>query len=214
MTRANATSRHRNAIGNVIPFPRADVLRLERAIEAFDRGDQSYELYDDFAALADGGVTEANFFLGCMHEDGLNSVAKDVTRALQLYERTVEEFGYVEGYLAVARLLYYGHEVPPDHQRAFRYYSRVAEHNGHIVATFMLGRMYHRGEGTEKNLVLARAWYEKALALGSVHAMLNLAMLEAQEGKPLKSLWWRCKAGVRAFRIARRNPRDIRLRPG
>lgn len=200
---------------NVINFPKADAARLEQAIRAFDKGDQTTSLREQFLLLAGKEMKEANYFLGCMSEDGTNGAARDARTALRYYEKSIEDFGYVEGYLAAARLLYHGGgEVEQDLRRAFRFYQLVAERHGHPVACFMLGRMYQRGEGTTKDLVAARLWYEKAVSHGSVYGKLNLAMLEAEEGRVLKSLRMRFCAGVAAFLIARKDRRDTRLRGG
>jgi hypothetical protein len=199
---------------NVIDFPKAEAVRLEQAIRAFDRGDQTPSLREEFQLLARKGVREANYFLGCMSEDGTNGARRDAQTALRYYEQSIEDFGYVEGYLAAARLLYHGGEVEQDLRRAFRFYRLVAESHGHPVACFMLGRMYQRGEGTAKDLVAARLWYDKAISRGSVYGKLNLAMLEAEEGRLLKSLRMRLSAGLSAFFIARKDRRDARLRGG
>jgi len=206
--------RSRSFDSNVIEFPKGDQVRLERAIQTFDNGNQLPELFQEFKILADKGLREANYFLGCMCEDGTNGVPKDLQSALRYYEKSIEGFGYIEGYLAAARLLYHGGDIDQDYERALRYFEHVARGNGHPVACFMLGRMYQHGNGTAKDLKLARYWYEKAVAGGSVFGTLNLAMLEAEEGRILRSLYLRITAGIRAFLISRKEPRDIRLRGG
>ena len=42
--------------------------RLETAIKAFDSGDKSKELFDEFIDLIDKGSLEANYYVGCMYE--------------------------------------------------------------------------------------------------------------------------------------------------
>ena len=208
-----SSNRANLAEGNVVLFPGTHA-RLERAIQAFDRRDTGRELFEEFRALSHEGVSEANYFLACMYEDGSNSVSKNLNRAFELYEQTASEIGYVEGYLAAARLTYHGGDIDLDHAKAFKYYSHVARNSKHPVAAFMLGRMHQRGEGTKKDVAAARAWYAEAIARGSVFGMLNLALLEAEQGNWLKSLWWRLKAGSSAFLIALRDRRDMRLRGG
>jgi TPR repeat protein len=193
-------ARDRASDSNVIEFPKGDRIRLEQAIHKFDDGDTSTELYKEFDALAGKGLREAAYFLGCMFEDGSNGATKDLPAALKQYEKSVVEFGYVEGYLALARLLYHGDGIEQDFTRAFRYYEHVATKHGHLVACFMLGRMFQRGEGATKDLARARFWYEKSIGMGSVYGMLNLAMLEAEEGRYLRGLFLRIWAGFQAFR--------------
>lgn len=206
--------RVRSADSNVIEFPKGDQVRLESAIRAFDSSDQSSELLEEFRILAAKGLKEAHFFLGCIYEDGSNGVSRDQQSALRFYEESIEGFGYIEGYLGAARLLYHGEGIQQDCNRAFRYYEHVARNNGHPVACFMLGRLYQRGEGTAKDFKAARSWYDKAVSLGSVYGILNLAALEAEEGRTLRSLCLRVRAGINALAIARRDAKDIRLRGG
>lgn len=200
--------------GNLLQFrPRHDA-RLEMAIKAFDASDDSPDLFKEFIDLIDRGFKEANYFVGCMYEDGTNGVEKNPYHALHYYEKSVEGYGYVEGYLAVARLLYHGDVVSRDYEKAFRYYEHVASHSDNPVALFMLGRIYQDGTGAARDLAKARALFLRAMSAGSVYAMINLALLEAQEGHWIKSIVLRARAAVRTFLIARKNPRDPRLRGG
>lgn len=188
--------------------------RLEAAIRAFDSGDNTKELYEEFIDLIDNGCKEANYYVGCMYEDGTNGMQKNPAHAFFYYTQSVDGFGYVEGYLALARLYYHGVGVPQNYEQAFAYYDHVAQKKEHPVACFMLGRMYQYGTGPKKNLKLARAWYLRSIAQGNVYGMLNLANLEFEEGRLLRSLWLRIKAGLYAFWIARKQPHDARLRGG
>jgi hypothetical protein len=206
--------RDRSADSNVIEFPKADRVRLDEAISAFDGGEQSARLLEEFKSLAAKGYREANYFLGCMYEDGSNGAPLDLKAALRAYQSSVDEFGYVEGHLAVARFRYYGKGDNVDYNEAFHLYRHVAERRAHPVACFMLGRMYQHGRGTTKDLSAARVWLSKAASLGSVYGILDLAMLEREEGHYLRHLGLRVLAGAKAFAIARKNPKDERLRPG
>jgi len=188
--------------------------RLEAAIRAFDSGDESRELHSEFVDLINKGSKEANYYVGCMYEDGTNGVPKNPEHAFFYYKQSVEGFGYLEGYLALARLYYHGTGTPQDYAQAFKYYAHVAEKKEHPVACFMLGRMHQYGTGTGKDLKLARSWYRRAIAHGYVYGMINLAMLEAEEGHLLRSKGLRIRAGLCAFWIARKNPHDARLRGG
>jgi TPR repeat protein len=211
---AEEMGRHGLVDKNVVGFPRGADLRLENAIESFDAGDSSPELFKEFIDLIDKGLKEANYFVGCMYEDGTNGTVKNLAHAFHYYQKSVEGFGYLEGYLAQARLLYHGNGIAQDYERAFQYYRHVVEQREHPVALFMLGRMFQHGTGVKKDIREARVWYGRAIAAGSIYGMINLAMLEYEEGHHLKSLLLRIKAGINAFLLARRNPRDVRLRGG
>jgi len=199
---------------NVFVFPSNTEARLETAIRAFESGDDSRALLDEFIDIINQGGKEANYYVGMIYEDGTNGVDKNAEFALFYYKKSAEGYGYVQGVLAVARMYYHGVGTPKNYAKAFDCYSHIAQKNGHFVASFMLGRMYQRGEGVTKDLKKARDWYNLATQKGSVYGILNLGMLEAEEGRWLRSLALRLQAGWMAFRIFRKNPRDPRLRGG
>jgi len=199
---------------NVVELPSSVETRLENAIAAFDAGDNSRALLDEFLDLINKGSKEANYYVGMIYEDGTNGVEKNPEFALFYYQKSAEGYGYVQGSLAVARMHYHGAGVPQNYAKALEYFSHLAREKEHFVASFMLGRMYQHGQGVEKDLKKAREWYERSISKGSVYGMLNLAMLEAEEGRWFQSLALRVKAGWMSFRIYRKNPRDPRLRGG
>lgn len=202
-------------MGSIIEFPRSRPLRLEQAITAFDSGDNSIKLADEFKSLVNSGYPEADYFLGCMYEDGHNGQPKALPLALMHYEKAAREIGYIEAYLAQGRLLYHGGwGLDKDLHRAKDIYELVVNHNQHPVACFMLGRMYQHGEGVDKDFDKAERLYNMAIKKGSIFGMLNLAMLNAEKKAYLSSLALRVKAGIQAFLIARKNPHDPRLRGG
>ena len=202
-------------IASIIEFPRSRPLRLEQAIAAFDAGDDSIKLAEEFKYLANSGYPEADYFLGCMYEDGDNGQPKALPLAFMHYEKAAIQIGYLEAFLAQGRLLYHGEGgVNKDFHRAKDCYELVVNHNQHPVACFMLGRMYQYGEGVNKDLSKAESLYKMAINKGSIYGMLNLAMLYAEKKFYFSSLSLRVKAGVQAFLIARKNPHDPRLRGG
>lgn len=199
---------------NIINHPVTIEHRLEAAIKVFDSGDNSKGLFDEFIDLIDKGYVEANYYVGCMYEDGSNGIQQNPEHAFFYYKKAVEELGYLEGYLAMARLYYHGAGVQQDYAEAFKYYTHVAQKKEHPVACFMLGRIYQYGSGVAKDLLMARSWYLRAIAHGSVYGTINLAMLEAEERHFLKSMGLRIKAGFSAFWISLKDRRDPRLRGG
>ena len=49
-------------------------------------------------SLAESGLAEANFYLGCMYEDGSNGLPKDVPLAFEQYELAASsEIGLFRG---------------------------------------------------------------------------------------------------------------------
>lgn len=197
---------------NLLLFPISSELRLERAIKSFDLGEGSKKLLDEFLYLINQGLSEANYFVGCIYEDGTNEVPKNLEYAFFYYQQSADEIGYLEGILALGKMYYHGMGTQKNYQNAFKYYKIVFEKNAHPVASFMLGRMYQYGEGVNKNLSLARDFYNLAIKSGNIYGMINLAMLEREDGHILTSIWIRCLAGLKAFLIAKKNPHDVRLR--
>jgi len=199
---------------NILDHPVTVKHRLEAAIKDFDSGDNSKELFEEFIDLINKGSVEANYYVGCMYEDGSSGVEQNPEHAFFYYKKVVDELGYLEGYLALARLYYHGMGVQQNYAEAFKYYSHVAQKKEHPVACFMLGRMYQHGSGVAKDLSMARSWYLRAIAQGSIYGTINLAMLEAEEKHFLKSIGLRIKAGFSAFWISLKDRHDPRLRGG
>jgi len=200
---------------NIIDLPSSRPLRLERAIAAFDSGDNSNELRIELEELAKAGFSEANYFLGCMFEDGTNGEVKNLQRALALYEKTAGSIGYLEAYLGIARLLYHGGDgVVRDYLRAKEIYEKILNYREHPVACFMLGRMYQHGQAGAENLSEAEAFFNRAISQGSVFGLINLSLLRSQQKRRFSSIWLRLKAAIAAYRIARINRHDVRLRGG
>lgn len=198
----------------VVDLPSSRPLRLEQAIAAFDSGDNSNELYQEFESLANAGFSEAYYFLGCMFEDGTNTQARDLTKALALYEKAAGDIGYLEAHLGVARLLSQGNGETGNYERAREIYENILRCREHPVACLMLGRMYQHGYGGVKDLAAAEALYKRAIAKGNVFGIVNLSLLRAEQRRLFESAWLRLKAAFMAYRIARVNKHDARLRGG
>jgi len=67
------------------------------------------------------------------------------------FQKSVEQMGAVEGWLALGRLNYFGKSVPKDYEKAFYYYSAVDRDTDNRIADLMLGRMYMDGTGVEQD---------------------------------------------------------------
>lgn len=188
---------------------------MAQAIKALDSGDQSINLMDEFRLLAENGFHEADFFLGCMYEDGTNGLSRDIPLALLHYEKAANEIGYLEAYLAQARLLYNGYGgIEKDLDKAKSIYELVKDYNQNPIACFMHGRMYQYGEGVNKNFDEAEKLYKIVIEKGNVWGMLNLAKLYAEKKMYFSNLKLRVRAGIKTILISRKNPRDARLRGG
>lgn len=94
--------------------------------------------------------------------------------------RSPEDMGGVTAYLAGVRLA----DGPArDYRGAITQFEKAGDMP---AAQFRLALLYERGQGTGKNLAMARALYQKAAEKGHVRAMHNLGVLYADgiDGKP------------------------------
>lgn len=205
----------------LVPFPkdharraveRSVEHRLEKAIDASRRMDNAASLLPEFIALVDLGCSEANYFVGCLLEEGGPNLPKDLKSAVFYYQKAVEEIGYLEAALALARVCYYGIGVPVDTELAAQYYKTILALKPHPVASLMLGRMHRLGQGVSKDLKRAEELLEQAVEADNVYAIRELAMLRRQQKRWILALLLGLKAGWRAFRIGLQDLHDPRLR--
>lgn len=202
-------------MNNIIESPQSRSLRMVKALNAFDAMDDSQLLADEFRLLAETGLAEANFYLGWMYENGNNGLPEDIPLALEQYELAARKFGLLDAYMAQARLFYHGKGgIEKDVCKAKNMYEQIKDYNQNPIACFMLGRIYQYGEGVEKDLSKAENLYKMAIEQGYVYGMLNLAVLYAEKKMHFSNLVMRVRAGLQAFQVSRKNPRDVRLRGG
>jgi hypothetical protein len=81
---------------------------------------------------------------------------------------------------------FYGINRFKNYIRAFKHFVFAAE-RGHLEAMIMVGKIYQNGDGVERDLSNAIAWYKRAEALGSPIAKYCLAFLILDE-VPVPSL--------------------------
>ena len=202
-------------MNNIIEFPESRSLRMVKALNAFDAMDDSQFLADEFRLLAETGLAEANFYLGCMYENGNNGLPEDIPLALAQYELAAGKIGLLDAYMAQARIFYHGKGgIEKDVGKAKNMYEQIKNYNHNPIACFMLGRIYQYGEGVEKDLSKAESLYKVAIEQGYVYGMLNLAMLYVEKKMHFSNLIMRVRAGLQALQVSRKNPRDVRLRGG
>ena len=60
--------------------------------------------------------------LKSFYEDAGNGIPQDAEKATFYFQKSVEQMGAVEGWLALGRLNYLGKSVPKDYEKAFYYY--------------------------------------------------------------------------------------------
>lgn len=194
---------------------RSHSARLDEAVELCNKGKLSVALIC-LVKLIDEGCDEAYYYAGRVYEEGGNGVEQDLAKAIFYYEKSVKEYGSVEGSLALGRLYYFGIGVAQDYHKAIELLTLIADETnngrGHGVAQMMLGQMYAFGHGVQQNLATAREYFQRAADQGYIYPLSALSTLEWRSGNYLKSFGFRIKAMWLATRISWSNPHDDRLR--
>ena len=78
----------------------------------------------------------------------------------------------------------------------------------------MLGRIYQADNFEGKDLNKAEKFYKEAKEHGYIYGLQGLSRLEKEKGNWIKGFYYQAKVAVLVFRIALKNPNDLRLRPG
>lgn len=127
---------------------------------------------------ADANMSHAQYVYGKMYDDG-DFVARDPSEAHQWFLKAAQQ-GHVQAELALANQFLDGRGTPRDNAQAFFWYKKAAE-GGDMTAQYVAGSFYERGgDGVERNLNVARAYYAAAAAQGDPAARLKFEQLSQQ----------------------------------
>lgn len=127
---------------------------------------------------ADQNMSHAQYVYGRMYDDG-EFVMRDPAEAHQWFLKAAKQ-GHVQAQLALANQFLDGRGTPRDNARAFFWYKKAAE-GGDMTAQYVAGSFYeHGGDGVERNLNIARAYYAAAAAQGDPAARLKYQQLSRQ----------------------------------
>jgi hypothetical protein len=118
-------------------------------------------------ALADAGNAEAAYHLGMLYHLGIEGVAVDRRRALDLFRRSADGGNPLGAYKLGCYYAGQGGDVlAPDEALALRY-KLIAAEAGYALAQMEVGRIYsNRGEGAQ-----AVRWFEAAARQGDWTAL-------------------------------------------
>lgn len=120
---------------------------------------------------AEANMSHAQYVYGKMYDDG-DFVTRDPAVAHQWFLKAAEQ-GHVQAELALANQFLDGRGTPRDNSRAFFWYKKAAE-GGDMTAQYVTGSFYERGgDGVERNLNVARAYYAAAAVQGDPAARLK-----------------------------------------
>lgn len=127
---------------------------------------------------ADADMTHAQYVYGKMYDDG-QFVDKDPAEAHRWFLRAANQ-GHVQAELALANQFLDGRGTARDNTQAFAWYKKAAQ-GGDMTAQYVAGSFYERGgDGVERNLNVARAYYAAAAAQGDPAAKLKYLQLSAE----------------------------------
>ncbi len=157
--------------------PKSSVQEARQDLRA-GRSDEAAKL---FAALAQKGDPNAQYWLGLLDETGTGT-ARDVAKAITLYKAAADH-DVVAAELRLGEIYLRGNLVLPDSGLAKTYLERAAAH-GNARAAMLMGEFYRSGPGVLPDPVEAYAWSEVATVEGSRLAMADrdaaLHMLDPQ----------------------------------
>ena len=162
--------------------------------------------------LADEGCIEALSFIGAIYEFGGANVLKDYELARRYYERSVDEFGAVEGYLGLIRIYLKGLGVEKDFFKVRGYAEKLRGATGNPLASFYLGLTFMHDRSGKENLEMARECFREAWGKGYVYGLTYLGIIEQKSGCYVKGFLMRAKAGLLAFFISSWRPNSERVR--
>ncbi len=127
---------------------------------------------------ADANMSHAQYVYGKMYDDG-EFVGRDPVEAHRWFLKAAQQ-GHVQAELALANQFLDGRGTERDNKQAFVWYKKAAQ-GGDMTAQYVTGSFYERGgDGVDKNLNVARAYYAAAAAQGDPAARLKYQELSTQ----------------------------------
>jgi uncharacterized protein len=127
---------------------------------------------------ADANMAHAQYVYAKMYDDG-QFVDKDPAEAHRWFLRAANQ-GHVQAELALANQFLDGRGIARDNAQAFAWYKKAAQ-GGDMTAQYVAGSFYERGgDGVERNLNVARAYYAAAAAQGDPAAKLKYLQLSQE----------------------------------
>ena len=127
---------------------------------------------------ARGGFVTAQFMLGQVHEAG-QYVPRDLARSFEWYQVAAAS-GSVEAQVACATAFYLGRGAPKSPAEAGALGTAKRPRAATSARSTWLASMYEQGDGVERDLRLARYWYDIAARNGDEAAPDKVKELDAK----------------------------------
>lgn len=118
---------------------------------------------EQLMVLTENGNTEAQFWLGLMHSNGIG-VTKNLKKGIFWYQMAAEK-GDAYSQYNLGQIYRQGQSSVRDPKKAIKWYQRAAS-QGDPEAQVNLGLIYYYGEGVQRDYVKAHKWYNLSGSIG------------------------------------------------
>jgi TPR repeat protein len=162
----------------------------------------------DLEELADRGSQMSMRYIAQAYKDG-TEVTRDLDQAEAWYRRAINA-GSTHSMHSLGLLYLYKKE----YLKAIEEFSAAVSKNS-SPSMYILGRMYFRGEGVDRNISAARNLWENGVTLGHIPSRRHLAdlLMTGQFGilQILRGVWLWISGVIQAFFILMNDPGSERL---
>ena len=126
--------------------------------------------------------TIAMYNLGVIYRRGKGDIRMDIEKAISYYRQAADR-GYIEAMVNLGVIYDRGvGGIPVDIDTAIHWYEKAIENGQDATAMVNMGIIYANGHGgITVDMTKAITWYERAAEAGNPSAMVNLAVLYANE---------------------------------
>ncbi|PCI77571.1 MAG: hypothetical protein COB20_07605 [SAR86 cluster bacterium] len=129
----------------------------------------------DVEAMANAGVSEAQFLMGTAYAETLGKDRND-TAAAGWYRRAADS-GHVLAAHNMGNIHFSGTGVVQDDALAVFWWTQAAR-AGDAIPQYRLAQMFEQGRGVELDLEQARSWYQDSARRGNTNAKIALERLQ------------------------------------
>jgi TPR repeat protein len=138
-----------------------EIAGLYRSGEDYTRN--TAKVFKWYSEAANKGRPGAQYAVGAMYAAG-EGVKQSYHRAADWYRAAARIGRHRDAQFALGDLFFHGRGVAHSYGTAIDWY-RKAAHSGHPVAQHLMGSMYQRGWGVDKDAAEAYKWFSLAAAL-------------------------------------------------
>ncbi|MBL4572423.1 MAG: sel1 repeat family protein [Gammaproteobacteria bacterium] len=129
----------------------------------------------DVEAMANAGVSEAQFLMGTAYAEALGKVRSD-TAAADWYRRAADS-GHILAAHNMGNIHFSGTGVVQDDALTVFWWTQAAQ-AGDAIPQYRLAQMFEQGRGVEMDLEQAISWYKNSARRGNTNAKVALERLQ------------------------------------